>query len=124
LNLKSHLIRYQSVFELLCVCVFVYLVVFHMYHYIIQVSSKPIPAFEVVIKQLRQQTSVTYLALANHHLLHYDVKQKQKCSILAPPVLAGWQLSSRTIAMQQSANREPLVAQLGKTAKAECPSCT
>ncbi len=53
----------------------------HPNHYIIQVSSKPIPAFKVVIRQLRmQQTSVTYLALvlANHRLLHYDVKHKNK----------------------------------------------
>ncbi len=58
-------------------------VVFHMYHYIIQVSSKPIPAFKVVIRQLRtQQTSVTYLAsvLANHRLLHYDIKTKMSNS--------------------------------------------
>ncbi len=35
-----------------------------MYHYIIQVSSKPIPAFKVLNWQLRmQQTSVTYLAM-------------------------------------------------------------
>ncbi|KTG42892.1 hypothetical protein cypCar_00016985 [Cyprinus carpio] len=36
--------------------------IFHMYHYIIQVSSKPIPAFKVVIRLRTQQTSVTYLA--------------------------------------------------------------
>ncbi len=49
-----------------------------MHYYIIQVSSKSIPAFNIVIRQLRmQQTSVTYLAsvLANNCLLYYDIKR-------------------------------------------------
>ncbi len=58
----------------MCVCV----IVFHIHYYIIQVSSKSIPAFNIVIRQLRtQQTSVTYLAsvLASHFLLYYDIKR-------------------------------------------------
>ncbi len=105
-------------------------VVFHMYHYIIQVSSKPIHAFKVVIRHLRmQQTSVTYLALVlakppsvkhSHHLLHYDIKHKNQneqfwlhlscqdgSSALAP------------LLYDRSGNREPLEMQLGNPVKAE-----
>ncbi len=94
-----------------------------MDHYIIQVSFKPIPAFKVVIQQLRtQQSGVTYLAsvLTNHCLLLYDIKHKNKneklwlhlsCQDGSSP-LVPW-------LCDRSGNREHLVAQLGNPAKAE-----
>ncbi len=94
-----------------------------MHHYIIQVSSKPMPAFKAVIQQLRtQQNSVTYLALvlANHCLLHYDIKHKNKNEQLWLH-LSSQDGSSPQVPLlhDRSGNREHLVAQLGNPVKAE-----
>ncbi len=91
------------------------------YHYIIQINSKPIPALKVVIQQLRkQQTSVTYLAsvLANHRLLHYDIKTKKEQFWLHLSCQDG---SSHLAPLlcDRSGNLGHLVAQLGNPVKAE-----
>ncbi len=103
----------------MCVC----FIVFHMDHYIIQVSFKPIPAFKVVIQQLRtQQTSVTYLVsvLANHCLLHYDIKHKNKREQFWLHMSCQDGSSPLTLLLcDRSSNREHLVTQLGNPAKAE-----
>ncbi len=100
----------------MCVCVFC-----SFSYYIIQINSKPIPALKVVIQQLRtQQTSVTYLAsvLANHRLLHYDIKTKKEqfwlhlsCQDGSSPLAP--------LLCDRSSNLGHLVAQLGNPAKAE-----
>ncbi len=104
-----------------CVCVCVCVFCSFSYHYIIQINSKPIPALKIVIRQLKtQQTSVIYLAsvLANHCLLHYDIKTKKEQFWLHLSCQDG---SSHLAPLlcDRSGNLGHLVAQLGNPVKAE-----
>ncbi len=88
---------------------------FHMHHYIVQVSSNPMPAFKVVIHHpWTQQNNTIYPAIvlakpsaagAEAFPLSPPVKYKTKTSnagsITFLNDLSGWQLSSRTVAMRQ-----------------------
>ncbi len=96
----------------MCAC----FVFFHMYHYIIQVSSNPIPAFKVVIRQLRtQQTSVTYLAKV---LAKFEMSiQKPKTGKCEIGLSCQDGISPHApLLCDRSGNREPLLAQLGNPA--------
>ncbi len=87
-----------------------YFVVFHIYHYIVQVSSKPIPAFKVVIRT-QQTVDETFLPSSP---LGYKTKTKMSnsgCQVVSSPLAP--------LLHDRSGNREHLVTQIGNPAKAE-----